>query len=81
MTRKQIYNQIAAFTGDWKSARRKAEIFEHHCCVTLAQVAGICLSFGKFSDEHGNYYGENRDTLNFDYTEADGCRHHFAIID
>ena len=81
MTRKQIYNQIAAFTGDWKSARRKVKIFERHCCVTLAQVTCICLSFGKFSDGHGNYYGENRGTLNFDYTEADGYRHHFAIID
>lgn len=81
MTRKQIYNQIATFTGDWKSARRKAEIFDHNCCVTLAQVTDITLAFGKYCDGHGNYYGENRDTLNFKYTDRDGDRHHFAIMD
>lgn len=81
MTRKQIYQQIAAFTGDWKSARRKAEIFDVNCRVELAQVTDIALSFGKYYDGHGNYYGENRDTLNFDYRDTDGDRHHFAIMD
>lgn len=81
MTRKQVFQQIAAFTGDWKSARRKVEIFNQNCCVTMAQITSISLSFGKFYDGHGNYYGENRDTLNFDYRDSEGDYHHFAIID
>ncbi len=55
MTRKQIQAQIAAFTGDWKTAARKAKVFDENCCVPLSQVKSIELAFGKYGDSHGNY--------------------------
>ena len=81
MTRKQVYQQIAAFTGDWKSARRKADVFDGNCCVPLAQVTSIDLSFGKYGDGSGHYYGENRDTLHFRYTIKTGEKFNFSILD
>lgn len=81
MTRKQIQAQIAAFTGDWKTAERKAKVFDENCCVPLSQVTNIELSFGKYGDSHGNYYGENRNTLHFHYTTWDGEKYRFSILD
>ena len=81
MTLKQIYNQIAAFTGDWKSAMRKAKTFDHNCCVPLAQVTEIKLAFGKYNDGSKHYYGENRDTLHFRYTIKTGEKYNFSILD
>jgi hypothetical protein len=80
MTRKQIYNQIAAFTGDWKSARRKAEIFDHNCLVVLAQVKNLKLSFGRRLND-ADHYIEDRDTLHFRYTTKQGEEYHFSILD
>ena len=83
MTLKEIRDEIAAFTGDNKSdAMAKAGVFAHH--ISIANVCRIRLSFGKYSrTENGKtvYYGENRDTLNFDYRDTDGDWHHFAIIE
>ena len=81
MTKKQVYNQITQFTGDWKSAKRKTDVFEKNCCVSLHQVESIELSFGKFGDGHGNYYGENRDTLHFSYVTNQREKYHFSILD
>lgn len=81
MTRKQIQQQIAAFTGDWKTAARKAKVFDENCCVPLSQVTNIELSFGKYNDGSMNYYGENRETLHFTYTTKDNERFHFSILD
>ncbi len=80
MTQTQLYRQIADFTGNWKDARRKVKIFVANCCVSLRQVTHVDLSFGRYSDGL-TYFGENRDTLNFDYVDNDGDSHHFAIID
>lgn len=81
MTRKQIQQQIASFTGDWKTAARKAKVFDENCCVPLSQVKNIELSFGKYGDGHGNYHGENRDTLHFHYTTWGGEKYRFSILD
>ena len=84
MTRKQVCNQITQFTGDWKGAKRKADIFEQNCCVPLRQVKSIVLSFGKAwqVDEKGNhFFGENRNTLNFLYLTNKGEKYHFGILD
>ena len=80
MTQKQLYNQIAAFTGDWKSAKEQMKIFIYNALVPIRCIESLSLSFGKFCDVHGNYYGENRDTINFDYTDNEGDRMHFAIM-
>ena len=81
MTRKQIQQQISAFTGDWKTAARKAKVFDENCYVPLSQVKNIELSFGKYGDGHGNYYGENRNTLHFHYTTRDEEKYWFSILD
>ena len=81
MTRKQIQAQIAAFTGDWKTAARKAKVFDENCCVPLSQVKSIELAFGKYNDGSMNYYGENRNTLHFLYTTWDGEKYRFSILD
>lgn len=81
MTLKAIKNQIAAFTGDWKNAKNKARVFDDNCLIPLSDVTGVNLSFGKFSDGHCNYYGENKTVLNFDYTDKLKNRYHFAIYD
>ena len=82
MTLKEIRNEIAAFKDcSLTEATKKAETFRQNCCVPLTWVVRIRLSFGKFSDKHGNYYGENRDTLHFEYTDREGDRHQFSIIE
>lgn len=85
MTLKEIRDEIAEFTGSsLTDATRRAQTFIKNCCVPLTWVVSIRLSFGKYSKAENNevvYYGENRDTLNFDYTDREGDRHHFAIID
>ena len=64
MKRKQLQAQIAAFTGDWKTAARKAKVFDENCCVPLSRVATIELSFGHCTHIDGTRH-ENRDTLHF----------------
>lgn len=81
MTRKQLYRQIAAFTDDWKDARRKANIFDENCAVMLKQVESVTLSFGKFLSHEGKYHGENRNTLHFHYKDRKGKQYVFSIID
>ena len=80
MTQEQLYRQIADFTGDKKDARRKAKIFAENCRVYMREVIEVKLSFGRYSDGL-KYFGENRDTLNFDYIDNEGDSHHFAIIE
>lgn len=81
MKRKQVQAQIAAFTGDWKTAARKAKVFDENCCVPLSQVKNIDLAFGKYNDGTMHYYGENRNTLHFTYYTWDGERYCFSILD
>lgn len=78
MKLKQVYRQIASFTGDWKDAMRKAKVFDENCLVPLGDVEPISLSYGHFS--YGNHE-ENRDTLNFLYTDKEGYKYHFCIMD
>lgn len=79
MTRKQIQQQITAFTGDWKSAREKAKIFDDNCCVPLTQVVSIKLSFGKRTDADGSVH-EDRDALYFRYLTKSGEGYVFSIL-
>jgi hypothetical protein len=83
MTLKEVRDEIAAFTGDKKGeAMRKAKIFAHH--ISINHVCRIRLSFGQYSKvENGKtvYYGENRDTLHFEYTDREGDRHQFSIVE
>lgn len=82
MTIQYICDRIAEFTGDKKKeAMRKAKSFRANCCVPLTEIKELRLSFGKYSDGHGNYYGENRDTLHFYYKDSDGDSHQFSILD
>ena len=82
MTIQYICDRIAEFTGDKKKeAMRKAKMFRANCCVPLTEVEGFRLSFGRYSDGHGNYYGENRDTLHFYYKDSDGETYAFTIMD
>lgn len=80
MTRKQIQQQIASFTGDWKTAARKAKVFDENCCVPLSQVKNIELSFGHCTHPDGTRQ-ETRDTLHFHYTTRDGEKYWFSILD
>ena len=85
MTLKEIRDEIAAFKDcSFTEATKKAETFRQNCCVPLTWVVGIRLSFGKYSrTENGEvvYYGENRDTLHIEYTDREGDRHQFSIIE
>lgn len=82
MTIQYICDRIAEFTGDKKKeAMRKAKRFRANCCVPLTEVEDFRLSFGKYGDGHGNYYGENRDTLHFYYKDSDGDSHQFSILE
>jgi len=85
MTLKEIRDEIAAFKDcSFTEATKKAETFRQNCCVPLTWVVRIRLSFGQYSKvENGKtvYYGENRDTLHIEYTDRDGDRHQFSIIE
>ena len=85
MTLKEIRDEIAAFKDcSFTEATKKAETFRQNCCVPLTWVVSIRLSFGKYSrTENGEvvYYGENRDTLHIEYTDREGDRHQFSIIE
>ena len=82
MTIRYICDRIAEFTGDKKKeAMRKAKIFRANCRVPLTEIKDLHLAFGKNSDSHGNYYGENRDTLHFYYKNSDGETYAFTIMD
>lgn len=80
MKLKQVQAQIAAFTGDRKTAARKAKVFDENCCVPLSRVTTIELSFGHCTDIDGTRH-ENRDTLHFHYTTLDGEKYWFSILD
>ena len=71
MTRKQIYQQIAAFLGkDWRKAREFEQVFFDNCLIPNRQITSLQLTFGKWSkvkDGEVIYYGENRDTLHLIY--------------
>ena len=79
MTRKQIQQQIASFTGDWKTAARKAKVFDENCCVPLSQVTNIELSFGHCT--RNGIRQETHDTLQFHYTTRDKEKYRFSILD
>ena len=85
MSLKEIRDQIADFKScSLKEATQNAQTFRANCYVPLTQVVDIQLSFGKYSrtkDGKVEYYGENRDVLNFVYYDRDGERHNFSIID
>ena len=87
MTRRQIFIQLCQFLRvkehkeAWRRAHRSVTIFSENSLVPFKELKAITFSYGKYSDEHGNYYGENRDTLNIDYTTIDGEKYHFAIMD
>ena len=79
MTLQEVADKIRDFTGDTRGeAKRKARIFAHH--ISLRHVSDIRLSFGKYG-HYGNYYGENRDILMFDWRDLDGDRDTFSIIE
>ena len=80
MTLQEVADQIADFTGDRKGeSKRKAKIMAQH--ISLRHVSDIRLSFGKYIDHYGNYYGENRDTLHIEWRDLDGDRDTFSIIE
>jgi hypothetical protein len=85
MTLKEIRDEIAAFKDcSFTEATKKVETFRLNCCVPLTWIVSIRLSFGKYSrTENGEvvYYGENRDTLHIEYTDREGDRHQFSIIE
>ena len=85
MTLKEVRDEIAAFKDcSFTEATKKAETFRQNCCVPLTWIVSVRLSFGKYSrtkDGKVEYYGENRDVLNFVYYDRDGERHNFSIID
>ena len=80
MTRKQVYHHIANFMGDWKKAKEYEAIFDRNCLLPTKQITSLQLAWGKYSDSHGNYYGENRNTLHIAYTGKASDKYHFSII-
>ena len=79
MTRKQIYNQIAAFTGDWKEASKQAKIFDENSQLPLRSIAQLRLAWGRFL-RNGKYEGDNREVLRFIYHDKRGMNYHFSIV-
>lgn len=84
MTLQELSDQIREFTGDTRGeAKRKAKIFADH--ISLRHVSEIVrISYGQYSrTENGEvvYYGENRDTLHFRWTDLDGDSDTFSIIE
>ena len=80
MTIHQVCDQIAEFTGDKRTeAMRKAKLFRQNCCVPLKQVTGIRLMLG--CKKVGNLSVYNHDTLHFVYSDSDGDKHQFSILD
>lgn len=84
MTLNELRDKIAAFTGDKKrEAMRKAKIFASH--ISLRHVSDVeIIGYGKYSrTENGEvvYYGENRDTLHFRWTDLEGDSDQFSIIE
>ena len=79
MTLKEVRDEIADFTGDKKrEAMRKAKIFATH--ISLSHVSGFTLSYGHQTDEHGNRT-ENRNWLQFRWTDLEGDSDTFSIIE
>lgn len=79
MTMKEVRDEIAAFTGDKKGeAMRKAKIFAHH--ISIANVCRLRLSFGWRSQGNGTKTID-RDWLQIEWTDLDGDRDIFSIIE
>ena len=79
MTQKQIYQQIAAFTGDWKNARRRVKIFADHICLRYVSEI-VMIKYGHRTDEHGKRT-ENHNWLEIHWRDTDGDGDVFSIIE
>lgn len=79
MTLKEIRDEIAAFTGDKKGeAMRKAKIFAHH--ISVSHVCRLSLSYG-WRDQRNGTKIIDRDWLQIQWTDLDGNRDTFSIIE
>jgi len=79
MTLKEIRDEIAAFTGDKKGeAMRKAKIFAHH--ISISHVCRLRMRFGICKRQDGTEY-ENRDWLEIQWTDRDGDRDTWSLIE
>ena len=87
MTRRQIYIQLCSFFKTTKEAHicgrasKAVKIFRDNCLIPFEEIKSISFSYGKYSNIQGEYYGENRDTLNIEYTSTTNEKYHFAIMD
>lgn len=88
MTSQQIYTQLYQFLGGrtcrggFKTrAIKSVKIFRDNCLIPFEEIKSISFSYGKYSNIHGKYYGENRDVLNIEYTSTTNEKYHFAIMD
>ena len=66
--------------GDWNKAKEYEAIFDRNCLLPTKQITSLQFAWGKYSDSHGNYYGENRNTLHIAYTGKASDKYHFSII-
>ena len=79
ITIKEVRDEIAAFTGDKKGeAMRKAKIFAHH--ISLGHVCRLRLSYG-WRDQGNGTKIIDRDWLQIEWTDLDGNRDTFSIIE
>ena len=79
MTIKEVRDEIAAFTGDKKGeAMRKAKIFAHH--ISISHVCRLRLSYG-WRDQRNGTKIIDRDWLQIQWTDLDGNRDTFSIIE
>lgn len=79
MSIKEIRDQIADFTGDKKGeAMRKAKIFAHH--ISVSHVCRLRLSYG-WRDQRNGTKIIDRDWLRIEWTDLDGNRDTFSIIE
>ena len=79
ITIKEVRDEIAAFTGDKKGeAMRKAKIFAHH--ISLGHVCRLRLSYG-WRDQRNGTKIIDRDWLQIEWTDLDGNRDTFSIIE
>jgi hypothetical protein len=79
MTLKEIRDEIAAFTGDKKGeAMRKAKIFAHN--ISITHVCRLRLSYGWRRQQNGTKTID-RDWLQIEWTDLDGDRDTFSIIE
>ena len=87
MTRRQIYIQLCSFfratkePASYNRASKAVKIFGDNCLIPFKEIESISFTYGKYSNIQGEYYGENRDTLNIEYTSTTNEKYHFAIMD